>query len=129
VNTGAIWVLDIIVGVGMILAGIGMAFLARRIAAFSRSLSATVADMGRQTVDLESEVTRLMQSTQTSERHFDQLTTQLTRLAASTDTVVKALPSTVSNRYGSTLPRVLSTAVRVISAYKVVRSVISRRRS
>lgn len=128
-NTGAIWVLDIIVGVGMILAGIGMAFLARRIAAFSRSLSATVADMGRQTVDLESEVTRLMQSTQTSERYFDQLTTQLTRLAASTDTVVKALPSTVSNRYGSTLPRVLSTAVRVISAYKVVRSVISRRRS
>jgi len=129
VNTSAIWVLDIIIAVGMILAAVGMVVLARKMAAFSRILSATVADIGKQTIDLESEVTRLMQSTQTSERHFDRLTMQLAKLAASADTIVKVLPSTVSNRYGSALPGVLSTAVRAISAYKFVRSIISRRRS
>lgn len=128
-NTSAIWVLDIIVAVGMILAATGAVVLARKMAAFSRSLSATVAGIGKQTMDLKSEVSRLMQSTQTSERHFDQLTTQLTKLAASTDTVVKVLPSAVSNRYGNAIPGMLSTVVRAMSAYKVVRSIISRRRS
>jgi len=129
VNTSAIWALDIIIALGMVLAGIGMVVLARRMAAFAKSLSATIQDIGKQTMDLESEVTRLMQSTQASEHHFDQLTRQLTKLAASTDTVVKALPSIASSRHGSALPEVLSTAARAVSVYKVVRSIISRRRS
>jgi hypothetical protein len=129
VNTSAIWVLDIIITVGMILSAIAAAVLARRIAVLSKTVSATIDNVGRQAGNLEAEAVKLMQSTQTSEHHFDQLTKQLTKLAASTDTVVKVLPSTVWNRHGSTLPEMLSTATRAISAYKLVRSILSRRRS
>ncbi|MHB8071452.1 MAG: hypothetical protein ACYDHF_05825 [Candidatus Cryosericum sp.] len=128
-NTSAIWVLDIIIAVGMVLSATAAAILVRRIAVFSKTVLASLDNVGRQTGDLEAEAVKLMQSTQTSERHFDQLTKQLTKLAASTDTVVKVLPSTVWNRHGSALPGMLSTATRAVSAYKLVRSILSRRRS
>jgi hypothetical protein len=121
--------LDIIIAVGMALTAIAAVVLAHRIATFSRGLAVTFGDIQRQTGDLESEVVRLMQSTQTSECQFDQLTKQLTKLAASADTVVKVLPSTVSNRYGGVLPGMFSAAVSAVSAYKVFRSILSRRRS
>ncbi len=128
-NTSAIWVLDIVIAVGMAIAAVAAVILARKITMLSKGLAATFGDIQRQTEDLETEVVRLMQSTQTSERHFDQLAKQLTKLAASADTVVKVLPSTVSNRNDNILSRMFGTAMSAVTAYKVFRSIFSRRRS
>jgi uncharacterized protein YoxC len=129
VNTSAIWMLDIIIAVSMTLMTIAAIVLARWIVTFSKSLAATFGDIQRQTGDVESEVIRLMQSTQTSEHHFDELTKRLTKLAASADTVVKVLPSAVLNRNGSVLPRVFGVATSAVTAYKLFRPIFSRRRS
>lgn len=121
--------LDIIIAVGMILAVVVSIIVSRRIMTFSKSLVATLGDIQRQAGELETEVVRLMQTTETSEHHFDQLTKQLTKLVVSADTVVKVLPSTLSNRNVSALPRMFGVAMSAVSAYKLFRSIFSRRRS
>jgi predicted PurR-regulated permease PerM len=128
-NMNAVWTLDIIIAVGMIFAAAGAIFLARKVAAFSRSLSTVLESIQRQAGDVQSEAISLMRSTQVSERHFDRLTGQLTKLAASADTVAKSLPSAASNQHGNILPRVFSMVMSVVSAYKFFRSIFSRRKS
>jgi type II secretory pathway component PulF len=79
--------------------------------------------------ELKSEAVRLMQSTQVTEQHFDQLTRQLVKLTASADTVVKALPAVASGRDNGLLPRLMSTAVGVISAYRFFKTIFLRRKT
>jgi len=129
VNMTAIWILDIIIALGMISAAIAVLALGRKLGEFSRSLSATMADVQKQADDLKSEAVRLMQSTQVSEQHFDRLASQLTKLTASADTAVRALPAAASGRDSRLLPRVMSTAVGVVSAYKFLKSIFPRRKS
>jgi uncharacterized protein YoxC len=129
VNMTAIWVLDIIIALGMISAAIAVLALGRKLGEFSKSLSATVADVQKQADDLKSEAVRLMQSTQVSEQHFDRLASQLTKLTASADTAVRALPVAASRRDSRLLPRVTSTVVGVVSAYKFFKSIFPRRKS
>jgi Sec-independent protein translocase protein TatA len=125
----AIWVLDVLIALGMISAAVAVLALGRKLGEFSKSLSATVADVRKQADDLQSEAVRLMQSTQVSEQHFDRLASQLTKLTASADTAVRALPAAASGRDSRLLPRVMSTAVGVVSAYKFLKSIFPRRKS
>jgi Sec-independent protein translocase protein TatA len=117
VNMNAIWVLDIVIVLGMISAAIVVLILGRKLGEFSKSFSATMVDMQEQADDLKSEAVRLMQSTQVSEQHFDQLTRQLTKLTAS------------AGRDGGLLPRMLGTAISVVSAYRIFKSIFLRRKS
>ncbi|MCX6097910.1 MAG: hypothetical protein NTZ77_05470 [Caldiserica bacterium] len=128
-NTTAIWVLDIIITLGMISAAIAALVVGRKFAEFSKGLSATMVDVQKQAEDLKSEAVRLMQSTQVTEQHFDQLARQLTKLTASADTVVKALPAAASSKNSSLLPRIMSTLVGTVSAYKIFKSIFLRRKS
>lgn len=125
----AIWVLDIVIVLGMIFAAIAVLVLGRKLGEFSKNLSAAMSDVQRQADELKSEAVRLMQSTQVSEQHFDRLSTQLTRLTTSADMAVRALPATTSGREGNVLPRVMSTVVYIVSAYKFFRSIFKRRKS
>jgi len=129
VNMAAIWVLDIVIALGMISTAIAVLTLGHKLGEFSKSLSGTMVDVQKQADDLKSEAVRLMQSTQVSEQHFDQLTRQLTKLTASADMAVRALPAAASGRDSGLLPRMISTAVRVVSAYKIFKSIFLRRRS
>ncbi len=113
VNTTAIWVLDIVIALGMVFMAVAALVIGRKLGEFSKSLSATIADVQGQADELKSEAVRLMQSTQVTEQHFDQLTRQLTKLTASADTVVKALPAVASGRDNGLLPRLMSTVVGV----------------
>lgn len=129
VNMTAIWVLDIVVALGMISAAIAVLALGRKLGEFSKSISATMVDVRKQANDLKSEAVRLMQSTQVSEQHFDRLARQLTKLTASADTAVRALPAAASGRDSGLLPRMMSTVVRVVSAYKFFKFIFLRRKS
>jgi N-acetylmuramic acid 6-phosphate (MurNAc-6-P) etherase len=129
VNTTAIWVLDIVIALGMISTAVTVLVLGRKFGEFSKSLSATMVDVQRQAIDLKSEAVRLMQSTQISEQHFDQLARQLMKLTASADTTVRALPVAASGRDSGLLPRMMSTVVRAVSAYKIFKSIFLRRKS
>jgi Sec-independent protein translocase protein TatA len=129
VNMTAIWVLDIVIALGMISAAIAVLALGRKLGEFSKSISATMVDMRKQADDLKSEAVRLMQSTQVSEQHFDRLARQLTKLTASADTAVRALPAAASGRDSGLLPRMMSTVVRVVSAYKFFKFIFLRRKS
>ncbi|MBA4365231.1 MAG: hypothetical protein C0398_04395 [Coprothermobacter sp.] len=129
VNMTAIWVLDIVIALGMISAAIAVLALGRKLGEFSKSISATMVDVRKQADDLKSEAVRLMQSTQVSEQHFDRLARQLTKLTASADTAVRALPAAASGRDGGLLPRMMSTVVRVVSAYKFFKFIFLRRKS
>jgi Sec-independent protein translocase protein TatA len=129
VNLTAIWVLDIVIVLGMISAAIAVLVLGRKLGEFSKSISATVVDVRKQADDLKSEAVRLMQSTQVSEQHFDRLARQLTKLTASADTAVRALPAAASGRDSRLLPRMMSTVVGVVSAYKFLKSIFPRRKS
>jgi Sec-independent protein translocase protein TatA len=129
VDMTAIWVLDVVIALGMISAAVAVLTLGRKLGDFSKSLSATVADVRKQADDLQSEAVRLMQSTQVSEQHFDRLASQLTKLTASADTAVRALPAAASGRDSRLLPRVMSTVVGVVSAYKFLKSIFPRRKS
>jgi Sec-independent protein translocase protein TatA len=113
----------------MISAAIAVLVLGRKLGEFSKSFSATMGDVEKQADDLKSEAVRLMQSTQVSEQHFDQLTKQLTKLTASADMVVRALPATASGRDSGLLPRMMGTAISVVSAYKIFKSIFLRRKS
>jgi len=128
-NTIAIWVLDVIIALGMISSAIAALVLGRKLAQFSRSMSDAVADARRQADELKSEALRLMQSTQVTEQHFDHLARQLTKLTASADTVVKALPAAASGRNSGLLPRVMSAFVGTVSAYRFVKTIFPRRKS
>jgi N-acetylmuramic acid 6-phosphate (MurNAc-6-P) etherase len=129
VNITAIWVLDIVIALGMISTAITVLVLGRKFGEFSKSFSATMVDVQRQAIDLKSEAVRLMQSTQVSEQHFDQLARQLMKLTASADTAVRALPVAASGRDSGLLPRMMSTVVRAVSAYKIFKSIFLRRKS
>jgi len=129
VNMNAIWVLDIIIVLGMISAVIAVLVLGHKLGEFSKSFSAMMADVRKQADDLNSEAVRLMQSTQVSEQHFDQLTRQLTKLTASADMAVRVLPTGASGRDGGLLPRMLGTAISVVSAYRIFKSIFLRRKS
>jgi uncharacterized protein YoxC len=129
VNMTAIWVLDIVIALGMISAAIAVLALGRKLGEFSKSISATMVDVRKQADDLKSEAVRLMQSTQVSEQHFDRLARQLTKLTASADTAVRALPAAASGRDSGLLPRMMSTVVRVVSAYKFFKFIFLRRKS
>jgi len=129
VNTTAIWVLDIVIALSMISTAITVLVLGRKFGEFSKSLSATMVDVQRQAIDLKSEAVRLMQSTQVSEQHFDQLARQLMKLTASADTTVRALPVAAPGRDSGLLPRMMSTVVRAVSAYKIFKSIFLRRKS
>ena len=128
-NTTAIWVLDIVITLGMISAAIATLVLGRKVAQFSKNLSGAMADVCKQADDLKSEALRLMQSTQVTEQHFDQLARQLTKLTASADMVVKALPAAASSRNSGLLPRIMSTLVGTVSAYKFFKTIFLRRKS
>ncbi|HWQ21761.1 MAG TPA: hypothetical protein VN478_03440 [Clostridia bacterium] len=128
-NAAAIWVLDIIIALGLIFMAVAALVVGRKLQEFSKSLSATMASVGHQADELQSEAIRLMQSTQVSEQHFDQLSRQLVKLTASADTVVKALPAVASGRDSGLLPRVMSTVVGVVSAYRFFRNIFPRRKS
>ncbi|MCX6085382.1 MAG: hypothetical protein NTX94_02945 [Caldiserica bacterium] len=128
-NTTAIWVLDVIMTIGMTFAAIAALVIGRKVAQFSRSLSGAMADVRKQAEDLKSEAVRLMQSTEVTEQHFAQLARQLTKLTASADTVVKALPAAASSRNGGLLPRVMSTFVGTLSAYRFFKTIFLRRKS
>ncbi|MCX6063781.1 MAG: hypothetical protein NTV26_06345 [Caldiserica bacterium] len=128
-NTTAIWVLDIVITLGMISAAIATLVLGRKVAQFSKNLSGAMADVRKQADDLKSEALRLMQSTQVTEQHFDQLARQLTKLTASADMVVKALPAAASSRNSGLLPRIMSTLVGTVSAYKFFKTIFLRRKS
>ncbi|MFA4931654.1 MAG: hypothetical protein WC625_01880 [Caldisericia bacterium] len=129
VNMTAIWVLDIVIALGMISAAIAVLALGRKLGEFSKSISATMVDVRKQADDLKSEAVRLMQSTQVSEQHFDRLARQLTKLTTSADTAVRALPAAASGRDSGLLPRMMSTVVRVVSAYKFFKFIFLRRKS
>jgi hypothetical protein len=129
VNTTAIWVLDIVIALSIISTAITVLVLGRKFGEFSKSLSATMVDVQRQAIDLKSEAVRLMQSTQVSEQHFDQLARQLMKLTASADTTVRALPVAAPGRDSGLLPRMMSTVVRAVSAYKIFKSIFLRRKS
>ncbi len=129
VNTTAIWVLDIVIALGMVFMAVAGLIIGRKLAEFSKSLSATIANVQGQADELKSEAVRLMQSTQVTEQHFDQLTRQLVKLTASADTVVKALPAVASGRDNGLLPRLMSTAVGVISAYRFFKTIFLRRKT
>jgi Sec-independent protein translocase protein TatA len=128
VNMNAIWVLDVVIVLGMISAAIAVFILGRKLGEFSKSLSATMGDVRKQADDLNSEAVRLMQSTHVSEQHLDQLTRQLTKLTASADMAVRVLPAGASGRDGL-LPRMLGTAISVVSAYRIFKSIFLRRKS
>jgi uncharacterized protein YoxC len=125
----AIWVLDIVIALGMIFTTIAVLALGRKLGEFSKSLSATIVDVQKQADDLKSEAVRLMQSTQVSEQHFDQLARQLTKLTASADMAVRALPAAASGRDSSLVPRMMGTAISAVSAYKIFKSIFLRRKS
>ncbi len=129
VNMNAIWVLDIVIALGMIFTTIAVLALGRKLGEFSKSLSATIVDVQKQADDLKSEAVRLMQSTQVSEQHFDQLARQLTKLTASADMAVRALPAAASGRDSSLVPRMMGTAISAVSAYKIFKSIFLRRKS
>jgi Sec-independent protein translocase protein TatA len=129
VNMTAIWVLDIVIALTMIFTTIAVLVLGRKLGEFSKSLSATIVDVQKQADDLKSEAVRLMQSTQVSEQHFDQLARQLTKLTASADIAVRALPAAASGRDSSRLPRMMGTAISAVSAYKIFKSIFLRRKS
>ena len=129
VNMNAIWVLDIVIVLGMISAAIAVLVLGRKLGEFSKSLSATMVDVRKQADDLKSEAVRLMQSTQVSEQHFDQLARQLTKLTASADMAVRVLPAGASGRDSGLMPRMVGTAISVVSAYKIFKSIFLRRKS
>jgi len=129
VNMNAIWVLDIVIALGMIFTTIAVLALGRKLGKFSKNLSATIVDVQKQADDLKSEAVRLMQSTQVSEQHFDQLARQLTKLTASTDMAVRALPAAASRRDSGLLPRMMGTAISAVSAYKIFKSIFLRRKS
>jgi hypothetical protein len=129
VNMTAIWVLDIVIALGMISAAIAVLTLGRRLEEFSKGLSATMVDVQKQADDLKSEAIRLMQSTQVSEQHFDRLARQLTKLTTSADIAVRALPAAASGRDSGLLPRMMSTVIRAVSAYKFFKSILLRRKS
>lgn len=128
-NMNAIWVLDIVISLGMIFTTIAVLALGRKLGEFSKSLSATIVDVQKQADDLKSEAVRLMQSTQVSEQHFDQLARQLTKLTASADMAVRALPAAASGRDSGLLPRMMGTAISAVSAYKIFKSIFLRRKS
>ena len=129
VNMNAIWVLDIVIALGMIFTTIAVLALGRKLGEFSKSFSATIVDVQKQADDLKSEAVRLMQSTQVSEQHFDQLARQLTKLTASADMAVRALPAAASHRDSGLLPRMMGTAISAVSAYKIFKSIFLRRKS
>jgi uncharacterized protein YoxC len=129
VNMNAIWVLDIVIALGMIFTTIAVLALGRKLGKFSKNLSATIVDVQKQADDLKSEAVRLMQSTQVSEQHFDQLARQLTKLTASADMAVRALPAAASHRDSGLLPRMMGTAISAVSAYKIFKSIFLRRKS
>ena len=129
VNMNAIWVLDIVIVLGMIFTTIAVLALGRKLGKFSKNLSATIVDVQKQADDLKSEAVRLMQSTQVSEQHFDQLARQLTKLTASADMAVRALPAAASHRDSGLLPRMMGTAISAVSAYKIFKSIFLRRKS
>ena len=129
VNMTAIWVLDIVIALAMISTAIAILVLGRKLGEFSKSLSATIVDVQKQADDLKSEAVRLMQSTQVSEQHFDQLARQLAKLTASADIAVRALPAAASGRDSSRLPRMMGTAISAVSAYKIFKSIFLRRKS
>jgi uncharacterized protein YoxC len=128
VNMTAIWVLDIVIALAMISTAIAILVLGRKLGEFSKSLSSTMVDVQKQADDLKSEAVRLMQSTQVSEQHFDQLARQLMKLTASADMTVRALPAAASGRNSGLLPRMMSTVVRAVSAYEVFKSIFLRRK-
>jgi len=128
-NTTAIWVLDIVITLGMISAAIAALVLGRKVAQCSRNLSGAMADVRKHADDLKSEAVRLMQSTQVSEQHFDQLARQLTKLTTSADMAVRALPAAASGRDSGLLPRTITAVVRVVSAYKFFKFIFLRRKS
>jgi uncharacterized protein YoxC len=129
VNTTAIWVLDIVIALGMVFMAVAALVIGRKLGEFSKSLSTTIVGVQGQADELKSEAIRLMQSTQVTEQHFDQLTRQLVKLTASADRVVKALPAVASGRDNGLLPRFMSTAVGVISAYRFFKTIFLRRKS
>ncbi|MFZ2413105.1 MAG: hypothetical protein WAW16_02645 [Candidatus Cryosericum sp.] len=128
-NTNAIWVLDIVIALGMVFMAVAALVIGRKLGEFSKSLSATIAGVQGQADELKSEAIRLMQSTQVTEQHFDQLTRQLMKLTASADTVVKALPAVASGRGNGLVPRLMSTAVGIMSAYRFFKTIFLRRKS
>ena len=129
VNTTAIWVLDAIIVLGMVFMAVAALAIGRKLGEFSKGLSATIAGVQGQADELKSEAVRLMQSTEVSEQHFDQLSRQLMKLTASADTVVRALPAVASGRDSGVLPRIMSTAVGAISAYRFFKTIFLRRKS
>ena len=127
-NMNALWALDIIIAVGMIIIVTAVIILGRTIALFSRSISGVLEDVAQRTVDLESEAIRLMQATERTERHADHLLEQLAQLASSAGTAVRSVPPRGSQT-GLRPSAVLSTAASIVSAYRFFKSVFIRRRS
>jgi len=54
---------------------------------------------------------------------------QLTKLTASADMAVRVLPAGASGRDSGLMPRMVGTAISVVSAYKIFKSIFLRRKS
>lgn len=125
----AIWVLDIIFAAGLILGLVGVVVLSRKLSALAGGVSREIGDIGRQADELKSEALRLMQATQVSERHLDELTQQLARLSSTATSAVQTLSASASSREGDYLSRVVHVVVRVLPVIGMVKSVFSRRKA
>ena len=128
-SSAAIWVLDIIFAAGLILGLVAVVVLSRKVSALARGLSHEIGDIARQAGELKSEALRLMQATQVSERHLDELTQQLARLSSTATGAVQTLSASASSREEDYLSKVVHAVVRVIPVIGMVRSVFSRRKA
>ncbi|HNW84316.1 MAG: hypothetical protein ABFC79_00410 [Candidatus Cryosericum sp.] len=128
-SSAAIWVLDIIFATGLVLALVAALVLSRKLSALAQVLSHQIGDIGRQAGELKSEALLLMQATQVSERHLDELTQQLARLSSTATKAVGTLSTSASSREEDYLSKVVHAVVRVIPVIGMVRSVFSRRKA
>lgn len=127
-NSTALWVLDAIVALGMIGAAIAMVAVGRTLRRLSSRVSEAMADLQKQAADLSSEAVSLMRSTQSTQRHVEQLTDRLSHLTSSTDTVVRVLPAVASDRNRGTLSGIVGTMARAVAVAKFMKSIFPRRK-
>lgn len=127
-NTTAIWVLDVIVGVGTLAVVASLIIVGRRVSELSRSMTSAAAEIRAQVGDLMNETTLLMQSTRVSEGEFNRLARQFTRFGASAETAVRILPLATSGTAGS-IAKVANVIMGISAGYRVLKSILKRRKS
>ncbi len=129
-NTGAIWALDLIIGAGFVGAAVAAVIVVRMLRDFLGHVTSTLVDLQHQVADLKEEAVKLMESTRTSETHLNKLSQRLTRLTASTDLAMQALPSALSSSASTgLLTKIAGTAMSIMTGYRFFRTFVLRRKS